>query len=155
MRWSARMIPVLTLVLASHAYAQQGATVDAEGGQGAEAVVAQYVDALNQGDGEALAALYASNPIDVTPFGKNTSLAQIQDAAKILHSRGLVLSAQADSVAPLIGGQTVLVTAHYTGTYSKDPATTRKVQGNLVFVVERDGGAWKIRVSSASRLAMP
>lgn len=147
-------IPLLALVLAAPAYGQPAGTADQQTRQQAEALVAQYVDALNKGDGQALAGLYSSNAIDITPFGKNISSEQIANTAQMVHSRGLNLSAKADDVASLAGGQVVVITAPYTGTYANNPATPR-VQGNLLFVAERDGGGWKLRAVSAARQVTP
>lgn len=148
------IMPLLALALAVPAYAQPTGTVDQQTRQQVEAIVAQYVDALNKGDGKAMTALYGANPIDITPLGKSTSSAQIEQETQTVHGRGLSLDAKADDIEPLAGGQVVVVTAPYNGTYSNNPATP-KVQGNLMFVCEREGGGWKIRALSASRQATP
>jgi ketosteroid isomerase-like protein len=147
------IIAALAIVFATPAYAQP-TTVDQKTRQQAEAIVAQYVDALSKGDGQALTSIYGQNPIDITPFGKNTSMAQIQNEAQEVHKRGLTLTAKADHVEPLAGGQVVVITAPYTGSYSNNPATPH-VRGNLMFVAEREGGEWKIRAVSASRQVTP
>jgi hypothetical protein len=94
--------------------------------------------------------LYATNAIDISAFGKSTGqqIGDLEDARKM----GLTFSAKVDDVEPIFGGQGVMITAPYTATFTNNPAT-RQVQGNLMLVLERDGGGLKIRISTFSRLA--
>ena len=150
MRRSMMMIPVLGVSLAVPAWAQQ--TVDQQTRQQVEAVVANYVDAINKGEGQAVAALLAPNPISITPSGKRTSGEQVQSEIEAVHKRGLNLTYTVDQVEPLFGGQGVAATAPYQGTFSNDPGTPH-VQGNFMFVLEHSGDSWKVRIFTASRMA--
>ena len=147
------IMPVLAFAFATPAFSQQTNAVDAQTRQKAEALVMQYVDALNKGDGRAYGALYAPNPIDINPFGKYRMTGmQAQEAVEMPHKLGLTLSAKVDDVESLFGGQGVVVTAPYTATFSNNPATPQ-VRGNMLFLLERAGTDWKIRIQTASRLA--
>lgn len=145
---------VLAIAFAVPAFGQQTNTVDQQTRQQVEAIVMKYMDAINTGDGQALTALYGSNPISITPGGKATTVAQIQNEIETVHKRGLTLTAQVDDVGPLFSGQGVVATAPYTGTFAKDPGSPH-VQGNFLFVLEHAGDGWKIRIFTASRLAPP
>jgi uncharacterized protein (TIGR02246 family) len=151
MRCSMMILPVLAIGLALPAFAQQTNAVDQQTRQAVEAIVAKYVDAMNKGDGQALAALYAPNPIIITPRGKDTTRSQIQNWVETTHKMGLTVTAKVDDVESLFGGQGVVATANYTASYTNNPATSR-VEGNWMFVLERAEGGWKIRARSATRL---
>ena len=151
MRCSMMILPVLAIGLAVPAFAQQTNAVDQQTRQAVEAIVAKYVDAMNNGDGQALAALYVPNPTIITPRGKDTTRAQIEIGVETTHKMGLTVTAKVDDVEPLLGGQAVVVTAPYTATYTNNPATSQ-VEGYWMFVLERAGGGWKIRARSATRL---
>lgn len=150
MQRSTVILAVLTLAFAAPAHAQQ--TVDQQTRQQVEAIVASYVDGINKGDGQAVAALYAANPISITPSGKRTSSAQVQSEVEAVHKRGLTLTSKVDQVEPLSGGQVIAATAPYQGTFGNDPGTPN-VQGNFVFVLERSGDSWKVRIFAVSRAA--
>jgi len=145
---------VLAIAFAVPAFAQQTNAVDPQMRQQVEAVVMKYVDAINNGDGQAVAALYGANPISIDPRGKSTTAAQIQNTIEAVHKRGLTLAAKVDDVEALFGGQGVVATAPYTGTFANDPGSPH-VQGNFLFVLERAGDGWKIRIFTASRLVPP
>lgn len=145
------MVAVLAFGLALPAFAQQTNAVDQQTRQQVEAIVMKYTDALNSGDGQAMANLYGPNPISITPTGKNTTTAGIQENVEMVHKRGLTISAKIDGVQPILGGQGVVATAPYTGVFTKDPGSPH-VQGNFLFVLEHAGGDWKLRAFTASRL---
>ena len=67
MRRLMMIIPMLGISLTAPAWAQQTNTVDQQTRQQVEAIVTNYVDAINKGDGQAVAALFAPNPISITP----------------------------------------------------------------------------------------
>src|SRR4051812_34618030 len=144
---------MLMVALASPAFAQQTNVADQQMHQQAEAIVTQYVDALNKGDAQAYAALFAPNAIDINPFGKfKNAGTQLQDSSGMVHKMGLTLTVKVDDVESIFGGQGAVATAPYTGTFTNNPATPQ-VRGNLLFVLERAGESWKIRAQTASRLA--
>jgi hypothetical protein len=150
MRRSMMMASVLAVAFAMPAFAQQ--TVDQPTRQQVEAMVMKFVDVTNKGDGQAGAAMYGPNPINITANGKSTTAAQIQSGIEAVHKRGLTLSAKVDDVAPLFGGQGVVATAPYTGVFANDPGSPH-IQGNFLFVLEHAGDGWKIRIFTASRSA--
>ena len=151
MRRFMMIIPVLGISLAAPAWAQQTNTVDQQTRQQVETIVANYVDAINKGDGQAVASLFAPSPINITPNGKTTSGAQIQSGIEAVHKRGLTITAKVDQVEPLFGGQGLAATAPYQGTFSNDPGNPQ-IQGNFMFVLEHSGDSWKVRIFTASRL---
>ncbi len=144
-------VPALAVVLAVPASAQQTGAVDQQTRQQVEALVMKWTDAVNKGDGQALAALFGLNLINITPNGKSTTAAQIQNDIEPVHKRGLTLTPKVDDVEPLFGGQGVVATAPYTAVFTNDPGSPH-VQGNLLFVLEHAGDGWKIRILTASRL---
>src|SRR4051794_10193633 len=100
------IMPLLALAFTTPAFSQQTNAVDQQTRQKAEAIVMQYVDALNKGDGQAYGALYAPNAIDINPFGKyRMTGTQAQEAVEMPHKLGLNLSAKVDDVESLFGGQ--------------------------------------------------
>jgi len=151
MRSSMMIMLVLPVALAAPALAQPTNTVDQQTRQQVEAIVANYVGAVNKGDGQTVAALYAANFISITPNGKRTAGAKVQDEIEGVHKRGLALTAKVDEVEPLFDGQGLVATAPYEGTFTNDPGTPH-IQGNFMFVLEHAGNSWKIRIFTASRL---
>jgi ketosteroid isomerase-like protein len=153
MRHSTTMTLMLAFALSAPAFAQQANVADQAMRQQAEAIVNKYVDALNKGDTQAYSDLFAPNAIDINPFGKHKKTGKdFGDTLDMTRKLGLTLHAKVDDVEPLSGGQGAFVVASYTGSYSNYPVAPN-VAGNLLFVLERSGDAWKVRVQSASRLA--
>ena len=151
------VVPALALAFTTPAFSQQTPVVDQQLRSKAETIVMQYVDAVNKGDGRALAALFAPDATNITPYGKRRMTgamteAEGQEAVDLPHRLGLSLSAKPDDFESLFGGQALLVTAPYTATFTNNPATPQ-VRGNVMFLLERMGDNWKIRVHTASRLA--
>jgi hypothetical protein len=140
----------LALGFAMPAFAEQTNPVDKQTLQEVEGIVARLAETLSKGDGQGYQALYATNAIDVSAFGKSTGQ-QIGDLEAV-HKMGLTFTAKVDDVEPIFGGQGVVIIAPYTATFTNNPAT-HQVQGNMTLVLERDGGGWKIRISTFSRLA--
>jgi ketosteroid isomerase-like protein len=149
-RNSLLIMAVLAPGFAIPAFAQQTNTVDQQTRQQVEGVVARLAETLSKADGQGYQALYATNAIAISAFGKSTGqqIGDLEDVRKM----GLAFTAKVDDVEPIFGGQGVVTTAPYTATFTNNPAT-RQVQGNLMLVLERDGGGWKIRISTFSRLA--
>jgi Domain of unknown function (DUF4440) len=141
---------VLALGLAMPASAQQANPVDKQTLQEVEGIVARLAETINKGDGPGYQALFATNAIYIDAFGKSTGqqIGNLENARKM----GVTLTAKADDIEPIFGGQGVVTTAPYTATFTNNPAT-HQVQGNLMLVLERDGGGWKIRIATFSRLA--
>src|SRR5947209_10216035 len=103
------LAPMLALTLTMPAFSQSTAGVDQQVRQKAEAIVTQYADALNKGDGRARAALFVPNGIDINPLGKfRVTEEQYQENAQLSHKLGLTLSAKVDDVEPLSGGQDIV-----------------------------------------------
>ena len=150
MRNSLLIMAVLAVGFAIPAFTQQTNTVDQQTRQQVEGIVARLAEALSKADGQGYQALYATNAIAISAFGKSTGqqIGDLEDARKM----GLTFSANVDDVQPIFGGQGVMTTAPFTATFTNNPAT-RQVQGNLMLVLERDGGGLKIRISTFSRLA--
>jgi hypothetical protein len=140
----------LALGFAMPAFAEQTNTVDQQTRQQVEGIVAKLAETLSKADGQGNQALYATNAIEISAFGKSTGqqIGDLEDARKM----GLAFTAKVDDIEPIFGGQGVVTTAPYTATFTNNPAT-HQVQGNLMLVLERDGGGWKIRIATFSRLA--
>jgi ketosteroid isomerase-like protein len=143
---------MLIIAFAASAFAQQTKMTDPQSLQQAESIVTQYADALNRGDGEALAATYAPDAIDISPVGKVRNVGtQVHDAAEKVHKMGLTYAIKVDDVEPVFGGQGLMVTTSYKINFTNAPIPPG--QGNILFVLERAGESWKIRAVVASRLA--
>lgn len=150
MRRLTMITPMLAIAFAVPAFAQQSNVVEPLARQQAEAIVLQYLTAVNQGDAQAVAALYTPDAIDINPFGKfQAPSTQSQELTERVHKMGLTLSAKVDDVEPLFGGQGAIVTAPYTSTFT-NPAIPPG-RGNMLFVLEHIGDSWKIRAITASR----
>ncbi len=153
MRYSMMIIPMLAIAFTGTAFAQKIDTADQQMRHQAEAVVKQYVDTLNKKDAQAYTALFATDAIEINPFGKyKKPSAQFGESLGIANKMGLTITAEVDDVEPLFGGQGAVATAPYTATFTNNPATPQ-VRGNLLFVLERAGDGWKIRIHTATRLA--
>ena len=135
---------------ATPAFAQQTNTVDQQTRQQVEGIVARVAETLSKADGQSYQALYTTNAIVISAFGKSTGqqIGDLENARKM----GVAFTAKVDDVEPIFGGQGIVTTAPFTATFTNNPAT-RQVQGNLMLVLEREGGDWKIRISTFSRLA--
>ncbi len=97
MRYGAIVALMLAISFAGPAFAQQTNVADQKMRQEVEAVVTQYVDAINKGDAQSLAALFGPNAVDITPYGKYTQAAgQIEDSLEVPHKLGLTLAAKVD-----------------------------------------------------------
>ncbi len=149
-RKSLPITAVLALGVAMPASAQQTNTADKSTRQEAEGIVARLAETLSKGDGPGYQALFATNAINISAFGKSTGqqIGDLENARKM----GATLTAKVDDVEPIFGGQGVVTTAPYTATFTNNPAT-HQVRGNLTLGLERDGGGWKIRIATFSRLA--
>jgi len=71
-----------------------------------------------------------------------------------VHDRGLHITLEVKDVEQLFGGRTAVASGPYTASYSSDPQA-QTIKGNWLQVMEHDGTAWKIRISTATRLATP
>jgi ketosteroid isomerase-like protein len=153
MRRSTTMTLMLACAFSAPSFAQQTNGADQPTRQQAEAIVNKYVDAVNKGDTQAYSDLFAPDAIDINPFGKHKKTAKDFGATlDMTRKLGLTLHAKVEDVEPLLGGQGAFAIASYTGSYSNYPVAPN-VSGNFLFVLERIGDAWKIRVQSAARLA--
>jgi ketosteroid isomerase-like protein len=137
-------------VVASSALAQQA---DPQMKQAAETLSTKWVDAVNRGDAETAASLFAPDAIVMSVYGKATG-SQIETEAKNVHNMGLSLTTTVDDVKPLASGQLMLVTGTFQANYSNNP-TTKTAQGNWLRVVQKDGSEWKILAQSFTRQAPP
>jgi ketosteroid isomerase-like protein len=151
MRRSIVIASVMASALAAPALAQQ---TDAQTRSQVEAVVMKWVDSLNRGDVQARAALQTADAFDITPFGKHTG-PQIAELMERVHKLGLTLTVRVDDVQLLPGGQWAIVTGPYTGSFTSNPAVpaASKVEGYQLWVLGHTGGDWRVRASSAARLA--
>ena|SRR5215469_6700459 len=138
---------LMALAFAEPVHAQQ---VDQQTRQQVGFTIDQFVDALNNGDGQAIATLFSSNLIAIGPRSKATTIAQLQDVMKTVHQRGLAITATVEDIEPMFGGQGVVATAPYNGIAFNRPVRAH-VEGNLLLVLERIGDSWKIRAAAATR----
>jgi ketosteroid isomerase-like protein len=116
-----------------------------------EAVLVKWIDSLNKGDFQARIALQTADAIEITPFGKYTG-SQIAESMEKVHKLGLTLTVRVDDIQLLPGGQWAIVSGPYTGSFANNSAAS-KVEGYQLWVLGQTGGDWKVRASSASRLA--
>jgi hypothetical protein len=109
MRNSLLIMAVLAVGFAIPAFTQQTNTVDQQTRQQVEGIVARLAEALSKADGQGYQALYATNAIAISAFGKSTGqqIGDLEDARKM----GLTFSAKVDDVEPIFGGQGVMTTA--------------------------------------------
>ena len=140
-------IAFIALAFAAPVHAQQ---VDQQTRQQVEAIVVQFVDALNNGDDQAIAAQFSPNLIVIGPRSKATTIAQLQDVVKAVHQRGLAITATVDDIEPLFGGQGIVATAPYKGIAFNRPVRSQ-IEGNFLLVLERVGDSWKIHAAVATR----
>jgi Domain of unknown function (DUF4440) len=148
-RNSLLIMAVLALGFAMPAFAQQN-TVDQQTRQQLEGIVVRLAETLSKGDGQGYQALYATNAIEISALkGKSTGqqIGDLEDARKV----GLTFTATVDDIEPIFGGQGLVIIAPYAATFTTNPAA-RPVQGISTLVLERDGGGWKIRIATFSRL---
>src|SRR5689334_18221475 len=105
MRCSMIIGPMLAIAFAVPAFAQQTNVADQQMRRQIEAIVNQYVNALNRGDAQASAALFAPNAIAINTFGKykKTSEQFRKSVVEKVHSMGLALTAEIDDVEPIFG----------------------------------------------------
>ena len=142
-----RSIALIALAFAAPVHAQQ---VDQQTRQQVGSIVVQFVDALNKGDVQAIAAQFSPNLIVIGPRSKATTIAQLQDVIKAVHERGLAITATVDDIEPLLGGQGIVATAPYKGIAFNRPVRAQ-IEGNFLLVLERVGDNWKIRAVVATR----
>ena len=140
-------IAFIALAFAAPVHAQQ---VDQQTRQQVESIVVQFVDALNKGDDQAIAAQFSPNLIAIGPRSKATTIAQLQAAIKAVHQRGLAITATVDEIEPLFAGQGIVATAPYKGIAFNRPVRSQ-IEGNFLLVLERVGDNWKIRAVVATR----
>ena len=140
-------IAFIALAFAAPVHAQQ---IDQQTRQQVKSIVVQFVDALNKGDDQAIAAQFSPNLIAIGPRSKATTIAQLQDVIKAVHQRGLAITATVDDIEPLFGGQGIVATAPYKGIAFNRPVRAQ-IEGNFLLVLERVGDSWKIRAAVATR----
>jgi hypothetical protein len=106
-RPSLLIMAVLALGFAIPAFAQQTNTVDQQTRQQVEGIVARIAETLSKADGQGYLALFATNAISISAFGKSTGqqIGDLEDARKM----GVTFSAKVDDVEPIFGGQGVLL----------------------------------------------
>ena len=140
-------IAFIALAFAAPVHAQQ---IDQQTRQQVEWIVVQFVDALNKGDGQTIAAQFSANLIAIGPRSKATTIAQLQDVIRAVHQRGLAITATVDDIGPLFGGQGIVATAPYKGIAFNRPVRAQ-IEGNFLLVLERVGDSWKICAAVATR----
>ena len=145
-------IAVSTVSLATTALAQQSSQVDTQTLQQTAAFVQKFDQALSNGDHAALSSFYMPGALVITPFGKLEDAKTDFHVADQLHEMGGRETSRVEDVQPVFNGQGLLVTAAYTLTFAPD-RNIPTAHGYYLFVLEKTGDEWKIRASSASRLA--
>ena len=105
-------IAFIALAFAAPVHAQQ---IDQQTRQQVDSILVKFVDALNNGDGQAIAAQFSPNLIVIGPRSKATTIAQLEDVIKAVHQRGLAITATVDDIEPLCGGQGIVATVPYQG----------------------------------------
>ncbi len=145
---------VLTAALSIPAIAQQRETASPEMRQQVEAVAMKWADAVSKGDVKGAEALFAPDAITVTPMGVAHSAQQRDEEFEKVHQMGLTLRVKVAEVQSLSGGHAALATGPYVADFTANPQASH-VEGNWLQLLEHEGGTWKIRVSTATRLSTP
>ena len=120
-------IAFTALAFVAPVHAQQ---IDQQTRQQVGSIVEQFVDALNNGDVQAIAAQFSPNLIVIGPRSKATTIAQLQDVIKAVHQRGSAITATVDDIEPLFGGQGIVATAPYKGIAFNRPMRAQ-IEGNF------------------------
>ena len=141
---------ITSIAFIALAFAAPAQQVDQQTRQQVGSIVVQFVDALNKGDDQAIAAQFSPNLIVIGPRAKATTIAQLQEVIKAVHQRGLSITATVEDIEPLLGGQGIVATAPYKGIAFNRPVRAQ-IEGNFLLVLERVGDSWKIRAVVATR----
>jgi len=147
-RFSAKfVVPILAASLVVPAVAQEA---DQQTRQQIEAAHMKWLEALNQGDVDAISMVYTPSTVQIDAFGRTMGVNS--EFVQALHKKGITLSMPIDGVRALKGGQAAIAYGTFTSKYA-DPSVPSG-QGNWVQVYERDGESWKIVAHASSRAAL-
>jgi uncharacterized protein (TIGR02246 family) len=143
---------VVVLGLVAPAHAQQ---VDQNTKEQIEKTYAAYHEAWNKQDGAGIAGLYTKDGVLVTDMGVNNGTQEIVEHYKDVFKRGITHhdSATVDQFLPL-GSNAVMTVGEYhlSGQGQSGPI---KADGHYTAVNILDGGAWKIRLLTATNPPPP
>jgi ketosteroid isomerase-like protein len=118
--------------------------------QQVEAVHMKWLEALNNGDVDALSTTYTPATIQIDAFGRTVGVNA--EFVQGVHKKGIVVSMPIDGVQALKGGQAAIAYGTFTSKYA-DP-NVPPGQGNWVQVFQREGDGWKIVAHASSRSAL-
>jgi ketosteroid isomerase-like protein len=149
MRFSTTLaaLALATACLVMPAVAQEA---DQQMRQQIEAVHMKWLEALNNGDVDALSTTYTPATIQIDAFGRTVGVNA--EFVQGVHKKGIVLSMPIDGVQALKGGQAAIAYGTFTSKYA-DP-NVPPGQGNWVQVFQREGDGWKIVAHASSRSAL-
>jgi uncharacterized protein (TIGR02246 family) len=141
---------LLTFALSVPATAQTAASPEMR--QQVEAFLARHFEAVNRRDAHAIAADYVPESLAITSgWGMVTGPAAIEEHfrrgfSELPRARETITVEQVQA----IGKDAALAAGPFNLTIAGS-----QVRGTFAFVIERRGNAWKVRLASFSRLAMP
>ena len=141
------VVPALAASLVMPAVAQEA---DQQTRQQIEAVHVKWLEALNQGDVDAMSMVYTPGTVQIDAFGRTMGVNS--EFVQALHKKGITLSMPIEGVRALKGGQSAIAYGTFVSKYA-DPSVPPG-QGNWVQVYERDGEGWKIVAHASSRSAL-
>jgi uncharacterized protein (TIGR02246 family) len=146
-------ITILALSIAPIARAQQA---DDQTKQAIETMVAQWTQAINQGDSKTASSFFTPDALNIDVYGK-TSAARLSELTKKVHDMGINLTNKVDDVRSLASGQVLLASGTFSVSYSKNPNMKPgdTVTGNWMRVLVKEGSDWKIAAQNLTRQAPP
>lgn len=148
-----RIAAAAVLVLGLAAPSEPAQQVDPTMKQAAEAIAVKWVDAINRGDAETAASLFARDGVEINVYGRQTGH-EIEEEARKVHEMGVSLKTTVDEVRPLASGEMMLVIGSFQVAYADNP-TTKNAHGNWLRLMEKDGSEWKIVAQTLTRQAPP
>jgi uncharacterized protein (TIGR02246 family) len=146
---------IFTLVvgLAIPATAQQSSEQEAR--QAGESIVQAYNKAGQSKDAAGLAAVYTEDAILVMPEGPLVG----REAIRKYFSEGFkaftLQAAKLDTATLIAGGQVMLRTGSFTGTFQAPNSAPMPVKGYWATTDVREGGKWKIRLEEDNMTPLP
>src|ERR1700674_407008 len=114
-----------------------------------EAVFNNWLDALNRGDGKASAAFFVPNAPVINPQGMVRGGQEYVNRTEMQRQQNVKTTAKIDQVQA-IGSDAAYAVGPWSTTFG--PGGGQQARGMWVQVYERRGDAWKIGVSSFTRV---
>ena len=149
-----RLLIVTTLLIIGGALpvsAEQQLTSDQK--REAEQMIQKWADTLNRGDQQSYRAMFTKGGLAIGPFGAAYGDSIGSDNERF-RKMGGKLDARFERAEPTADGGEVIAVGSYRVTYTDNPAT-REATGNVMQVLEKEAGQWKIKALAAAREVKP